>query len=337
MESKKKIRVLIVDDSILMRKIIMSGIAEDHEIEAIGSAEDPFDARDKILELEPDVITLDINMPKMNGIEFLKKLLPQYPVPVIIVSSQSGSVNVAKEIGAAAYVVKPGANGSENISDFIKELVAKIKTAAKGTGTGKNENHNPRLFKNVIAIGASTGGTEATTKVLNELSNNLPAILIVQHMPPGFTKMYAERLNSQSPMEVKEAQDNDRVLPGHVLIAAGEHHMKLERVNGELRVRSFKEEKINSHCPSVDVLFNSVAQVCKNNALGIILTGMGRDGAKGLLYMRNQGAYTIGQDEKTSVVYGMPKVAYEIGAVMEQRPLDKIPGAIYKWAEKNVW
>jgi two-component system chemotaxis response regulator CheB len=173
--------------------------------------------------------------------------------------------------------------------------------------------------------------------VLSGLGKDLPPILIVQHMPPGFTKMYAERLNSQSPMEIKEAQDYDKVLPGHVLIAAGEHHMKLERKNGELTVRSIKGEKINSHCPSVDVLFNSVAQVCKENALGVILTGMGRDGASGLLTMRNQGAYTIGQDEKTSIVYGMPKVSFEIGAVIEQCPLEKISGAIYKWAEKNVW
>ncbi len=337
MDSKKTIRVLIVDDSILMRQIILSGISDDHEIEVIGTAEDPFDARDKILELEPDVITLDINMPKMNGIEFLKKLLPQYPVPVVIVSSQSSSVELAMSIGAAAYIVKPGANGKENLSGFYKELIQKIKTAAIGKGKSAGESHNPKLYKSVIAIGASTGGTEATTKVLKGLSRDLPAILIVQHMPSGFTKMYADRLNSQCPMEVKEAQDNDRVLPGRVLIAAGEHHMRLERKNGELIVRSIKEEKINSHCPSVDVLFNSVAQVCKNNALGIILTGMGRDGANGLLTMKNQGAYTIGQDEKTSVVYGMPKVSFDIGAVVEQCALENIPGAIYKWAKKYVW
>lgn len=337
MESKKTINVLIVDDSLLMRKIIVSGITEDHEIAVIGTAEDPFDARDKILELEPDVITLDINMPKMNGIEFLKKLLPQYPVPVVVVSSQSTSADLAMEIGAAAYVVKPGANGKDNISVFINELTLKIKEAARGKTKVKDDNRNPKLNKYVIAIGASTGGTEATTKVLLGLSNNLPPILIVQHMPSGFTRMYAERLNNQSPMEVKEAQDNDKVLPGRVLIAAGEHQMRLERRNGELFVRSTKEEKFNSHCPSVDVLFNSVAQVCKGNALGILLTGMGKDGASGLLAMRNQGAYTIGQDEKTSVVYGMPKVAYEIGAVTEQCALDNIPGAIFKWAKKNVW
>lgn len=334
MVKKDTIRVLVVDDSILMRKIISSGVAEDHAIEVVGTAEDPFDARDKILELEPDVITLDINMPKMNGIEFLKKLLPQYPVPVVVVSSMSGSVNLALNIGAAGFVAKPETSSVTDISTFINQLVSKIKNAAGSVGGSAEK--NPGLFKNIIAIGASTGGTEATASILKELRGDLPPILIVQHMPPGFTRMYAERLNSQCALEVKEAQDNDRVLPGRVLIAEGEHHLKLVKERGELRVRSYKDEKVNSHCPSVDVLFNSVAEVCKKNALGIILTGMGRDGANGLLLMREQGAYTIGQDESTSVVYGMPKAAREIGAVREECSLQKIPGAIYRWVEKYV-
>ncbi len=336
MAKDKKVRVLVVDDSALMRKIITSGISADGTIEVIGSAEDPFDARDKILELEPDAITLDINMPKMNGIEFLKKLLPQYPVPVIVVSSQSSTVKMALEIGAAGFVSKPASN--EHLEAFTKELTAKIKSAVspesgKYLAAKANDNSKAKLSKYVIAIGASTGGTEATATVLNGLKNDLPPILIVQHMPPGFTKMYAERLNSQSSMEIREAKDGDRVLPGRVIIAAGEHHMKLVREGGELRIRSYKGEKVSSHCPSVDVLFESVAQVQKGNALGIILTGMGSDGAKGLLSMRNQGAHTIGQDEKSSVVYGMPKVSFDIGAVAEQCSVKDIPRAIYRWAE----
>lgn len=345
---KEKIRVLVVDDSILMRKIIVTGISTESSIEVIGTATDPFFARDKIIELEPDVITLDINMPKMDGIEFLRKLMPQYPVPVVVVSSQSAKVFDALSAGAVDFVTKPGVDDSSNINTFVNELIVKIKIAAiakvdkyncklninKSITNGNN--YKIKMKDTIIAIGASTGGTEATASILKELKDDLPGILIVQHMPAGFTKMYADRLNGLCPMEVKEAEDNDKIYPGRVILAAGEHHMKLIKENGEYRVRSLKGERVNSHCPSVDVLFDSVAEICKNNAFGIILTGMGHDGAKGLLHMKEKGAYTVGQDERTSVVYGMPMTSYNIGAVREQCALDMIPKAIYKWASSNV-
>lgn len=339
MAREKIIRVLVVDDSILMRKIIASGISEDASIEVIGMAEDPYAARDKIIELEPDVITLDINMPKMDGIEFLRKLIPQYPVPVVVVSSRSTKIFDALSAGAIDFVTKPGINDDTNLGLFIEELISKIKIASISSVT-KNLENRDNIIKNkdrnlrdhIIAIGASTGGTEATASILKELKNDLPGILVVQHMPPVFTKMYADRLNNSCQMEVKEAEDGDIIYPGRVLIAAGEYHMKLIKENGTFKVSSKKGPRVNSHCPSVDVLFDSVAEKCPKNSMGIILTGMGNDGANGLLHMKEKGAFTVGQDEKTCVVYGMPMVAYNIGAVNKQCSLEMIPKMIYKWA-----
>lgn len=345
MGREKKIRVLVVDDSILIRKIIASGISADMEIEVIGTAEDPYIARDKILALEPDVITLDINMPKMDGIEFLKKLIPQYPVPVVVVSSRSSKIFDALSAGAFDFVAKPGINDNSDLDSFVEELISKIKIASVSSikkiinnqsAKQNQEKNNNNLRNSIIAIGASTGGTEATASIIKELKNDLPGILIVQHMPPVFTKMYAERLNGICPMEVKEAEDGDLVYPGRVLVAAGEHHMSLIKENGTYKVSSKRGPKVNSHCPSVDVLFNSVAEKCSKNSMGIILTGMGNDGAKGLLHMREAGAYTVGQDEKTSVVYGMPMEAYNMGAVIKRCSLDMIPHMIYKWVNNNI-
>jgi len=345
MAREKMIRVLVVDDSILMRKIIASGISVDMEIEVIGTAEDPYIARDKILELEPDVITLDINMPKMDGIEFLKKLIPQYPVPVVVVSSRSAKIFDALSAGAIDFVTKPGINDDTDLNYFVNELISKIKIASVSS-VNKNmqnlndslgsEKYSKNLRDSIIAIGASTGGTEAIASILKELKNDLPGILIVQHMPPVFTQMYADRLNRICPMDVKEAENGDIVYPGRVLIAAGEYHMSLIKENGAYKVSSKKGPRVNSHCPSVDVLFDSVAEKCPKNSMGIILTGMGDDGAKGLLHMREKGAYTVGQDEKTSIVYGMPMVAYNIGAVTKRCSLDLIPKMIYKWINNNI-
>jgi two-component system chemotaxis response regulator CheB len=333
MKVSRKIKVLIVDDSLLFRETLAREIARDFGIEVIGTAEDPYAARDKILELKPDVVTLDVEMPKMDGIAFLKKLMPQYPLPVIVVSSAGKNVFEALDAGAVDFVTKPDPGKSGGMNSFINELIVKIKIAstAKVGGYKKDyeavkaiSNHGADLSDYIVAIGASTGGTEAIYNVITALPRNMPGILIVQHMPPVFTKLYADRLNNSCILEVKEAENGDAVKPGRVLVAAGDFHMRLAKNASGYYVKCAQGEKVNGHCPSVDVLFDSVAEIAKDRAIGVILTGMGADGAKGLLNMRKQGAYTIGQDEKTSTVYGMPAVAYNIGGVMKQLPLDMI-------------
>lgn len=335
MISNKTIKVLVVDDSIFFREWVSRGLSEEPGIEVVATAKDPFDARDKILMYKPDVMTCDVEMPKMNGIEFIRKLLPQYPIPVIVVSSISNAVFEAMNAGAVDFVVKPEA-GRQNLNQFIKDLVEKIKIASnakviqnkevKGIYTDKaNESYNS--YK-IIAIGASTGGTEAIFKILKELPPTVPGIVIVQHIPPVFSKMFAERLNKFTDLEVKEAETGDYVERGKALIASGDKHMIVRKIADRLKVECFAGEKVNGHCPSVDVLFESVAETAGKDAIGVILTGMGSDGAKGLLSMRRNGAYTIGQDESSSVVYGMPRVAYNIGAVCKQYPLDKIASSL---------
>lgn len=333
MKVSRKIKVLIVDDSLLFRETLAREIGKDFGIEVIGTAEDPFVARDKILELKPDVVTLDVEMPKMDGLAFLKKLMPQYPLPVIVVSSIGKNVFEALDAGAVDFVTKPDMNRSGGMNSFINELIVKIKIAstAKVGGFKKDyqgvkivTNHGIDISNTILAIGASTGGTEAIYSIVTALPRDMPGILIVQHMPPVFTKLYADRLNNSCKLEVKEAEDGDLVKPGRVLVAAGDFHMRLAKGASGFYVKCAQGDRVNGHCPSVDVLFDSVAATAKNKAIGVILTGMGSDGAKGILNMRKQGAYTIGQDEKTSTVYGMPMVAYNIGGVVKQLPLDKI-------------
>lgn len=337
----KKIRVLVVDDSLFMREFIASEISKDQGIEVVGKASDPFEARDRIVELTPDVMTLDIQMPKMNGIEFLKKLMPQFPLPVVVVSSVDGVVFDALDAGAVDFINKSGMKNEREKQSFISELLVKIKIASIAK-VGKHK-HSPERGAiaqkavsdargdSLIAIGASTGGTEATVGVLKQLSNDLPGIVIVQHMPPVFTRLYAQRLNDECAMEVKEANDGDIVRPGTALIAPGGLHMYVVKRGVSLRVECREGEKVSGHCPSADVLFDSVSKLRGINSLGIILTGMGSDGAKGLLAMKKAGASTIGQDKQTCVVYGMPAVAYNIGAVDVQLPLASMPRQIYKW------
>jgi two-component system chemotaxis response regulator CheB len=335
--SGKRIRVLVVDDSLLFREVLSRGIASDPNIEVVAKAVDPFDARDKILEYAPDVMTCDVEMPKMNGIEFIRRLLPQYPLPVIVVSTVSEAVFDAMNVGAVDFVTKPDMRLPKSVESFINDLIAKIKIAAQAKVTQPKTTHITEKFETsnvqsnkLIAIGASTGGTEAIYNVLKHLPSNIPGIVIVQHIPPMFSRMFAERLNNQTQLVVKEAQAGDYVEQGKVLIAPGDKHMKIKKIGDRFKVEVFHNERVNGHCPSVDVLFESVAKEVGSNAIGIILTGMGYDGAKGLLAMRRKGARTLGQDEKTSVVYGMPKVAYEIGAVEKQAALDIIPSLIYK-------
>lgn len=338
MNMRKRIKVLVVDDSIVFREILSRGISSDPNIEVVATASDPFDARDKIIEFKPDVMTCDIEMPKMNGIEFIRRLMPQYPLPVIVVSTVSKAVFDAMNAGAVDFVTKPDIQSVKSVETFLNELIIKIKIASTANVSHwkvnnvfqqKVINTNVDTSNKIIAIGASTGGTEAIYKVLKPLPPSTPGIVIVQHIPPVFSRMFAERLNNSTQLQVKEAQTGDYVERGRVLIAPGDQHMRIKKVGDKYKVECFKGDKVNGHRPSVDVLFESVAKEAGSNAIGIILTGMGYDGAKGLLSMRKKGARTIGQDEKSSVVYGMPKVAYNIGAVEKQVPLEDVPQVIF--------
>ena len=342
----QKIKVLIVDDSALVRSLLEKGLSKDPGIEVVGKANDVYVARDKIVMLKPDVLTLDVEMPRMDGIEFLKRLMPQHPLPVVMVSSltQSGaSVTLrALEAGAIDFVPKPSVNLSSGLDEMLDDLIEKIKIAAKVDVKHwkekqidlkkKIDNKKHKILEGstdkVVAIGASTGGTVALTQILREFPADMPGTVIVQHMPPVFTRMFAETLTRETKLYVKEAEDGDRIIRGRVLIAPGDRHMEVRRSGGQYLVHIFDGEKVNGHRPSVGVLFNSVADQVGSNAIGLILTGMGQDGALEMKKMREAGAPTIAQDEKTSVVYGMPKVAFECGGASEVRPLDQICGRL---------
>lgn len=340
--SGKKIRVLIVDDSILFRKTLEQNLSADHFIEIIGTAVDSFDAMDKIQQLHPDVVTLDVEMPKVNGIDFLKKLMPIHPLPVVVVSSLPINALDALDAGAVDFVRKPAVQAPGDLNNFFRELIVKVKIASTAhVGRKPIAPPVPRFSPSsasllrpinnaVIAIGASTGGTEAILAVVRDLPAATPGIVIVQHMPPVFTNMYAQRLDKICKMRVKEAENGDRVERGKIIIAAGEYHMRLMKDTKGFYIRSERGEKVNGHCPSVEVLFDSVANVAGARSLGVILTGMGADGARGLLNMRHKGAYTIGQDKDSCVVYGMPMVAFNVGGVTKQLPLDQIGGEIIR-------
>jgi len=342
------IRVLIVDDSAVVRQTLERELAQDTEIEVIGTAPDPYVARDKIIALKPDVITLDIEMPRMDGISFLKKIMKYNPVPVIIVSSLAteGSQTVfdALHAGAVEALCKPGA--AYSIGDMSIELAEKIKAASKADlqkllrfSQAQTEKPKPQpalsaTTDKVVAIGASTGGVQALECVLTQLPSNAPGTVIVQHMPMGFTKNFADRLNNQCEVEVIEGQSGDRVIPGRVIVAPGNKHMILKRSGAQYYVEVKDGPLVSRHRPSVDVLFNSAAQTAGKNCLGVILTGMGDDGAKGLLKLKECGAPTIGQDESSCVVYGMPRAAALIGAVGEVVPLDHVAAAILERVQK---
>lgn len=343
MRSFRKIRVLVVDDSILFRETLSKKLSLDSHIEVIGSAVDSFDALEKIKSLKPDVVTLDVEMPKLNGIDFLKKLMPIHPVPVVVVSSLPINALDALDAGAVDFVKKPLIKSPADFDNFMSELAVKVKIASTArvgqkrapiappmpvSATSLSKTLNDDI---VIAIGASTGGTEAILSVIKDLPANTPGIVIVQHMPPVFTKMYAQRLDKICKMRVKEAEPNDRVERGKIIVAAGEYHLRLAKDIKGYYVKSEMGEKVSGHCPSVDVLFDSVATVAGKKAVGIILTGMGADGAKGLLKMRQNGAYTVGQDKDSCVVYGMPMVAFNIGSVAKQASLANIPGEIIRY------
>ncbi|MCX6074521.1 MAG: chemotaxis response regulator protein-glutamate methylesterase [Campylobacterales bacterium] len=334
------IRVLIVDDSATARAVLTDILSSDPMIEVVGTASDAYIARDKIVELRPDVICLDVEMPRMDGITFLKRLMHYMPLPVIMVSSltQSGAKTTleALEAGAVDFVPKPHSHIYDGKDEMRDELLAKIKVASKvrvqkrnlSTISQANTTSLAETTNKILAIGASTGGTEAIKDLLLGLPRNAPGTIIVQHMPSNFTGPFAERLNGLCAMEVREARNGDSITPGVVLIAPGDYHMVVRRSGSRYYVEIGSGEKVSGHRPSVDVLFNSVAKIAGANAIGVILTGMGGDGARGLLAMRTAGARTLGQDEESCVVYGMPKVAFDLGAVERQLPLHAIAKGI---------
>jgi len=337
------IKVLVVDDSALVRKVLTEELSRYSDIEVVGGAIDPYVARDKIVRLKPDVITLDIEMPRMDGLSFLSKLMKFYPMPVVIVSSltpqNSQNAIRALELGAVEVICKPGS--SLSAPDISQRLVEAIRVAARAKIARKTmepvDKESSAGYKiqlktthKVIAIGASTGGTIAIENILTKMPMNIPGILVVQHMPEYFTASFAERLNTLCKIEVREAKDGDTAGPGLALIAPGGHHMLLERSGAFYNVRIKGGPMVHHQKPSVDVLFHSVAKQAGANAMGILLTGMGADGADGLLAMKQNKAYTIAQDEASSVVYGMPGEAVKLGAACDELPLDEIPAQIIK-------
>jgi two-component system chemotaxis response regulator CheB len=339
----RSIRVLIVDDSAVVRQVLSKSLAGQADIEVVGTATDPYVARDKIVQLEPDVITLDIEMPRMDGLTFLRKLMQHKPMPVIILSSltaKGGRLALeAIEAGAVEVLSKPG--GSYSVGEMAEQLADKIRAAARARPQSRPKATGPAtplaavatnidLTQKIVAIGASTGGTEAIKEVLTRLPATVPGIVIVQHMPPRFTTAFAERLNGICPFEVKEGADGDSVYPGRCLIAPGNFHMMLRRSGARYYVDVKTGPMVHHQRPAVDVLFRSVAKSAGRNAVGVILTGMGADGAEGLLQMRQAGSPTIGQDEASCVVYGMPKAAFEAGSVAKQVTLNDMAAEILR-------
>jgi two-component system chemotaxis response regulator CheB len=343
----KKIKVLVVDDSALVRDILARGLSLDPEIEVVGTASDPYAARDQIVKLRPHVLTLDVEMPRMDGVEFLRRLMPQYPLPVLVVSAltkKGAAITMsALEAGAVDVVTKPSTNISRGLNAMLLELREKVKVVAnvnvsawkirrQGDAVHRQVRIDSKALAEstdkVIAIGASTGGTEAIRRIIRDFPAVMPGIVVVQHMPAGFTRHFAESLNNICAMEVKEAQTGDRVMPGVVLIAPGGRQMNVRRSGGIYLVDCRPGENVCGHCPSVEVLFRSVAKYAGANAIGVMLTGMGRDGAEGMAEMRRVGARTVAQDEATSVVFGMPKAAYEQGGVEYLLPLEIIASKI---------
>ena len=358
------IKVLIVDDSALVRKLLSEMLSRDREITVVGAAADPFAAREKIKQLNPDVITLDVEMPRMDGITFLENLMRLRPMPVVMVSSltqRGADVTLrALELGAVDFVAKPKVDIAGSLSDYADELIAKVKVAAVArinprvnvprAGAMQVDARRTadavlpalvgrRILKTtdrIIAIGASTGGTEAIREILAALPADAPAVVVSQHIPAAFSKPFAERMNQSSAMAVCEVQDGQYILPGHAYIAPGDQHLLIERDGARYRCRLSNGPHVNRHRPSVDVMFRSVAQNVGPNATGVILTGMGDDGARGLKEMLEAGAHTIAQDEASSVVWGMPGAAVRLGAAQQIMPLYRIPEELLQRAAEGA-
>ena len=342
-------KVLIVDDSALMRQLLTEILSRDPALEVVGVASDPYIARDKIMRLQPDVITLDVEMPRMDGLTFLEKLMRAHPLPVVMVSSLTErsceTTWRALELGATDFITKPKLDVHSGTLQMAQEIIDKVKAAARAKVRPANRllvakpdlavSHAPAALTfcathKVVAIGASTGGTEAIREVLGQMPPDAPGIVMVQHMPEKFTTSFAQRLDSLSKIRVSEACDGDRVLPRHALLAPGNLHMEIARSGAQYRVRVFSSDPVNRHRPSVDVLFASCARELGRNAVGVIMTGMGADGARELAAMRRAGAHTIAQDEESCVVFGMPKEAIAMGGATEVLPLNRISGGILR-------
>lgn len=356
----RTIRVLVVDDSAVVRQTLSDILNSDAEIEVVATAADPYVAVEKLRSVKPDVITLDVEMPRMDGVTFLRKLMNQSPIPVVICSSLVGGGSdtqiKALEYGAVDIIAKPASGTRQFLTDSRTRIIDAIKGAAQAKVTrlpalrakpvakltadviipAAHNRAMSETTEKIVALGASTGGTEAIREVLESMPADCPAIAIVQHMPEGFTRSFADRLNQLCRINVKEAEHGDTLLRGHALIAPGNRHMLIKRSGARYYVELKDGPLVSRHRPSVNVLFRSAARYAGKNALGIILTGMGDDGADGLLEMREAGAMTFGQDEQTSVVYGMPKEAWVRGAVVHQLPLMDIPGAVLRQAGKSV-
>lgn len=355
----KKIRVLIVDDSALMRKLLTELLNSDPGIEVVGVAVDAYAAREKIKALNPDVLTLDVEMPKMDGVTFLDNLMRLHPMPVVMVSTltiKGADLTMrALDLGAVDFVAKPKVDLAHSLEDYAIEIIDKVKAASiarirtlsatasnrdrvadKAKTNGSKVVHSSggdyRTTDQVIAIGASTGGTEAIKEVLIRMRPDCPGIAITQHIPPVFSRSFAERMNQVSPLTVCEATDGQQILPGHAYIAPGDQHLEVIRDGAKYRCRLRDTDPVNRHKPAVDVLFDSVAKNVGKNAIGVVLTGMGKDGAKGLKRMKDAGARTIVQDEKTSVIWGMPGSAVEAGGADSILPLENIAAKLLELA-----
>ena len=336
-------RVLVVDDSSTMRRLIGAALSADPDLEVVGEAGDPLQAREAIKALNPDVITLDVEMPNMNGLEFLDRLMRLRPMPVVMVStltSRGAEVTLAAlELGAVDCVEKPG--GAD--SNGFRRLAEKVKSAARARvrqrvirteAPAPTDAFSPA--DRIVAVGSSTGGVEALLNLVERLPANCAPMVIAQHMPGSFTRSFAERLNRACAAQVSEAKDGDPLVPGRIYVApGGDYHLEVEG-SAHLRCRVRHGDPVSGHCPSVDVLFNSVARTAGTRGVGVILTGMGRDGSQGLLAMREAGAQTLGQDEATCVVYGMPRAAFELGAVERQLPLEKLGAAVRNLTNKET-
>ena len=354
MNGTKKIRVLVVDDSAVMRRLLSELLGSDPEIEVVGTAADPYEAREQIKSLNPDVLTLDVEMPRMDGLTFLRNLMRLRPMPVVMCSSltQQGAEATldAIALGAVDFIEKPRVVNGMNV--LAHELIDKVKGAAgarvrqlvvPAEATPEQAPRVARTFSSrhsstrLIAIGASTGGTEAIRVVLEGLPPDVPGVVISQHIPKAFSGSFAVRMNACSQLEVCEAQDGQPILPGHAYIAPGDQHLLVVKDGGQLRCRLSDGELVNRHRPSVDVMFRSVADQLGAHAIGVLLTGMGKDGAEGLKEMLEAGAQTLAQDEASSVVWGMPGAAWQIGAVQSLHPLNQIPDRILHLASARTY
>ena len=355
MNESKRIKVLIVDDSAVIRQILSQIISNHEDMEVVGTAADPYIARDKIKQLSPDVMTLDVEMPRMDGITFLKNLMRLRPMPVIMISTLTeagaGITLEALQIGAFDYLPKPKENLGKGLFEYEQQIVEKIRAAAVANvqrlelnslrSKSDAEQERPKIVSyapksdHIIAIGASTGGTEAIKEVLLGLPANCPPVVITQHIPPQFSASYAMRMDNTCAMNVHEARSNQKLMPGNAYIAPGDQHLILRRSGGGLVTQLLDTEKVNRHRPSVEVMFDSITELGLKKTVAVLLTGMGSDGAQALLRMKEMGSHTIIQDEATSVVWGMPGAAYQLGAHKEVKPLESIAGRLLQLTNKN--